>query len=67
MKSITKYIANRVQEAINIESDLELHFYVEFLLEFNKCIKKKKNVISSNLLHMYNPDERIRIIEIDIL
>ena len=33
MKSITKYIANRVQEAINIESDLELHFYVEFLLE----------------------------------
>ena len=33
MKSITKYIANRIQEDINIESDLELHFYVEFLLE----------------------------------
>lgn len=33
MKSITKYIANRIQEDIDIESDLELHFYVEFLLE----------------------------------
>lgn len=38
MKSITKYITNRIQEDIgitfeNIVSDLELHFYVEFLLE----------------------------------
>lgn len=33
MKSITKYISNRIQEDTNIESDLELHFYVEFLLE----------------------------------
>ena len=33
MKSITKYISNRIQEDTNIESDLELHFYIEFLLE----------------------------------
>lgn len=33
MKSIKKYITNRIQEDINIESDLELHFYIEFLLE----------------------------------
>jgi len=33
MKSIKKYIANRIQEDIHIENDLELHFYVEFLLE----------------------------------
>ena len=38
MKLITKYISNKIQEDIgiafeNIESDLELHFYVEFLLE----------------------------------
>ena len=33
MKSIKKYITNRIQENINIDNELELHFYVEFLLE----------------------------------
>lgn len=50
---------------VNLMRIENLSKYVEFLFEFNKCISCQKNVISSNLLHMYNPDERIRIIEID--
>lgn len=53
MKSIKKYITNGIQEDINIKSDLELHFYIEFLLEesfkYNICtIIKRKKIYNKN-------------------